>query len=233
MDFFTQRIISATAALGAFAAKLISPSDDPSVYIRSFGDAITETSRAVYLLNPVLGTMGQVVGGAISSLAGFMQALDGMVDRYSRFSPELAMAKAEADVTQILGDMRRAQEASPSLIRYVQQRSDMQQQFEEAKIKFMTKLMPVALGLMEIARALLPLVSTIVDNINPSEAIEKGLSPIKGLAESLVKKMFDDDVRDNANDALAAVRQGYVDPGSERERELLKKGTPFIKVPRV
>jgi hypothetical protein len=212
---FRDALIRGTEAVGGFAAKVVSPSADPAEFMQSIGSAVKGVSSALFYVSPLLGIFGSVVGTAIESVSGFMKALDGMVDRYGEYNPEIAMAQAQAEVRQIMGDLRRSKEAAPDLVKYVQQRSDMQQQFEDAKISMLSALMPIAKKLMEIGVSILPFIEVIVNVISEIAKVIPGMSED---IDAMRKKAEDDGMPDFKvdTDMTKLVKQGYVPPGQER-----------------
>ncbi len=182
----SEGIKKTAAAFGKFAVGLVSPDDNPASMVENIGGFVKGLGDAV----PILGTFVSVLGTAISTVGQFMRAMDGMVERYAAFSPELAQAQAMADIVQVMGDFRRAQEVTPELLQYLQTRTEMQQKFEDAKIRFIQKMMPTAIKVMEMTEKLLPLVEVIVDIIS---AILNLIPGVGDKVDEIRKKMDKDD----------------------------------------
>jgi hypothetical protein len=138
---------------GDFASLFASADASAAGSTAAFGEATKSASASMFLISPALSVLGSVAGEAASSLGKFMKAVDATADRYGDYSPVIAQAQAQSEIRQVLADMRRAQTAGPELARYIQARSDLQQQFEEAKIKILVKLLPIAENLMAIVGA--------------------------------------------------------------------------------
>jgi len=195
------------------AAGMMSPDQNPATYAASVGGSITAFSTMLAKVNPVLGGFGMALGGATEAASGMMQAMDGMVERYAKYNPELAQAKAQADVAQIFGDIRRSKEAAPTLIRYLQQRTEMQQRIEERKLAFMDRMMPTMMKLMELAEALAPMVEGIVGAIM---AVVNVLTSIGGSAQEVATNSREK--RDKEEPGMSPwelIEKGYRLPGGK------------------
>ncbi len=229
---FNQSLSRAATAVGNFVTSLVSPSNDPAVFVNAFGSAVQETGSLLAMANPVVGAFTVGIGAAVGVVGDLMQAFDGMVDRYAKYNPEIAVAKAEADVAQIMNDMRRAQQAGPSLIQYIQQRQDMQQKVEDMKIRIMQTVMPAVLHIMELIEKLMPLAETLVEIVTPIvDILVRIIELVAGIFASTKEKGKEESVID----INAIVKNAYVEPGSEKEKELRKRkdaSGEFFKVPR-
>ncbi len=87
--------------------------------------------------------MATVAGQVVASFGQVVQALDQTADRFTGFNAELTQAQAMADLREVLGDIRRAQDIGPDLARFVRARSDTQQQLEDTKIALLKEVVPV------------------------------------------------------------------------------------------
>jgi hypothetical protein len=157
-------------ALGTFATRLVSPDVDPAQAAGVVSDVANKFSDASLFLIPQFGLIGiglavftAGLGGATSALENFMTATEGMVERYSAFSPELAMTQAQTQMINILGDIQRAGQITPTLTQYLQVRTELQQQFENTKIRILEALMPIAIKLMHIVEFILPFIELMVN----------------------------------------------------------------------
>ncbi len=154
----------ATDALQSFATTLINPSDDPAESIKGMGDtakgvglALLGTGAALAFLAPPLGVavaatgaLGLAAGALTAAFAELMKAADGMVERYGEYSPEIAQAQAIAEITQVLGDLRRSRQVGPDLVRYIQARTELQQRFEDQKAQFMEQVLPLLTQVLDL-----------------------------------------------------------------------------------
>lgn len=208
---FRDVLVGAVRDVTKFGLSLVQPTNDPSQFVGAIGDAAKMVGDKLLYIVPPLGIFASVVGEAVSAVADFMKAMDGFVDRYAQFSPALMQAKVQSDVNQIVNDMRRAQELTPMLLGYINKRAEMQQKFEDAKIRFIEKMMPLALKGMEVAERLLPIVEVAV----------KVLLAIAKAVGSLLPPLTDirDDVREakpiEGLDLYKAVLEGFLSPDQQ------------------
>jgi hypothetical protein len=158
MGAFRDSMTGAVRAVGSFASAMASPEARPSQFIASAGEGIDQFSRGLFYVSPALSIMGSVAGEATKALGKFTAALDGMVERYGKLNPQIALAQAMGDVVHTLNDLRRGNELAPALTQYVAARTELQQKIEDAKVRFINRIMPVILKGMEVLERLLPAV---------------------------------------------------------------------------
>jgi hypothetical protein len=156
-------ITGTISKLGQFASTLVSPDANPQQFVALVGQGFTELGDKLFILNPLMGVFAHSLGAVTESLAQLMSAVDGMVSRYAEVSPGLALAEAQADLTQTLADFRRGQQVAPELVRYVQERTELQQKYEDAKARMLERLTPLIVAGMEHLAVLIPLVESLVD----------------------------------------------------------------------
>ncbi len=145
---FATSMISASAAPSKFIG-------DVSSSIRSFGDSMG-----------VFGALISNVGALGQTLGSVMGEVNQMADRYGAVNPQIAMAQSMADLRQTLGDFRRGQDAAPDLVNFINQQSQLQQKFEEVKIRALNKMMPAVLRGMELFEMkVLPTLETIFEGL--------------------------------------------------------------------
>lgn len=124
------------------------PADtNPATAISAMGEAASNAGEQFDsmfgIINPVIGKFTMVLGESAKTIGAIMVELDRNANRYGEYSPAIAQAQAQSEIKQVMGDLRRSQEAGPALAKYVQTQGDIQQHFEEIKIKIMTKLLVV------------------------------------------------------------------------------------------
>lgn len=170
------------AAAGKFAAAAADANTDPSRPIALLGEAASNAGEKIDQYVPIVGKMAIVAGEAGKALATLMQAVDKTAERYAEYNPQIAQAQATAEIRQALGDMRRSREAGPELARYVQNQADLQQRFEDIKIKLLTRILailnPVLQGIenaMSGAENIAGVIGTLTD---PMGAIAKAITEI-------------------------------------------------------
>jgi hypothetical protein len=183
-------LYSGITGVGRLGASAISANADPSQSLMALGGAAKSASDAIFILNPPLSILGNVAAATTQSLASLMQALDGVVDRYKGLSGPLATATTQSEITQALGDVRRAQEVGPQLAQYVNARSDLQQNVEDTKIKLLEHMVPLVTKLVENIDKLWPVIEFAVDtNVRVVEALVGPiLLAINGLAALMPEK---------------------------------------------
>jgi hypothetical protein len=86
--------------------------------------------------------------------------------QYEQFSAPLAQATALADVRQTLGDVRRAQEVGPSLARFVEAQSKLEQTVQDVGADIVRELGPTMVAILENTKELIttfgPAISSLV-----------------------------------------------------------------------
>ncbi len=187
----------ATQAVGNFSASLVSANPSPAAFTQGLGGFIQAVGAGI----PVIGGFIGAVGAAIDGVGQMMNQLDAMVDRYAGFSPALAQASAMADVAQVLGDFKRAQQVAPDLIKYLNERTAMQQQIEDQKIRFIHQIMPIQLKLMELTTKFLPYLEVI---LNVIVFLGKFIPPI-GSDVDAIKKALDEDIGKDFDSPVATI----------------------------
>lgn len=203
-DAVVGSIRSTISTMGDVMRGIASPNNDPSVPIGALGDAASKAGEKVSMFVPTVGFMGVAAGEAAKSLSSLMQALDQTANKYGEYSPEIAQAQAIAEVNTTLGDMRRAQEVGPELARYVQVQGELQNKFEDIKIKLLVKILPAVTRILEI----------IEMATSAGEGIEKAVSaltqPLSSLASAAAEMvgMQQDDRAPDISDPTDAILGG-------------------------
>lgn len=131
------------------ASRAISTTD-PAERLGQFGSAISSLGQKIGTAVPVVGAFVEGLGEGTKAVSALMAAVNQTVDKYSEYSPEIAQAQAMAEVQQTLGDMRRARQSGPELAKFVVAQADMQQKFEEAKLKILQAIMPTLINILEV-----------------------------------------------------------------------------------
>jgi hypothetical protein len=199
LSAYRAAVAGAIRGLGDFTTALVSPDTNPARFAEATGDALSKLGDNALLSWNVLGFFASTVGAATQALAGFMHALDGFAERYGAYSPQVATAQALADVTQTLGELRRAQEVGPALAQYVQASSSLQQKYEDAKANIMARMTPVIIAAMERLEQLLPLVEL---GINLLTIAAEHIPILSGKVEDIKRKIAEETNRglDQLND---------------------------------
>ena len=182
--------VGAVADVGMFAAEA---SADPSVPIAKFSESISKAGEEVNKYIPIVGYLITATGEAGKALAGLMQAIDKTAERYSEYSPEISQAQAIAEVRQTLGDLRRAQEIGLEMSRYIQAQADVQQRFEDIKIRLLTKVLPVVTRILEAIDSVMATGEGISETIG---SLLQPLAELSGFASMMVSMQQDDRLPD-------------------------------------
>lgn len=159
---------------GNTAAAFANPDPSAAGSIRAVGEASRATSEK-------LGLLGVAANQAILSFADLMTAIDGTVNRYAEFSPNVAQAQAMAEIRQTMGDMRRAQTIGPELANYVRMQGELQQKFEDIKIKVLLKILPIVIFIGNLVEQAVNTGSAI------APAVLALVSPLAATAEMLLR----------------------------------------------
>jgi len=125
-------------SIGNAGAAIANPDANPSRAVTEAGNAVAESFHGL------IGVSGELT----ASFGRIMQAVDATANRYAEFSPEISQAQAMVEVRHTMGEMRRAQEAGPELARYVQMQGELQQKFEDTKIKLLVQILPIVTAIM-------------------------------------------------------------------------------------
>jgi hypothetical protein len=126
-----------------------------------------------------------LVGSALAEVnrqfAGFVNALDQTASRLAAYSSELAVAQAQTEVAQTLGDVRRAQVLGSGLARFTEAQNNLSQAAQDALTELLRPLLPIATnilnGLTELIRVIpnipadvfnffVPALNALVDALN-------------------------------------------------------------------
>ena len=142
---------SATAMVGAAATAEVAGSAEAA-------------GGAVAAAVPLVG----VIIAAVAAFKLLIQSIDETSRKYSQYSPELAGAQAYAEITRTLGDFRRAQEVGPELSTYTRIQADLQNEYENVKIKLMMQILPMIEVIMKGTGSLLTLLNNLLPGINQS-----------------------------------------------------------------
>lgn len=146
---------------GSTLAGLVGPNSDPAHAIDSFGQGIKKAGDSVFLLAPGFSILESTVGETVSQFGRLLQAIDGSVAKYAEVNPIVAQATAMAELRQVLGDIRRGNEVGPELARYVSARADIQQKYEDVKVRILEQILPAVTGGVKLAEKLLPVVDIL------------------------------------------------------------------------
>jgi hypothetical protein len=176
-------IKSAIGAASTIANTIASADTDPSVPIAKLGETASAAGDKLSSVVPIVGVFFTAIGESTKALSTFMQAVDATAKRYGQYSPEISYAQAIAEVTQTLGDLRRAQELGPEMANYIRAQSELQQTMEDIKANLLVKLLPVVTKILQVVEGLMDGGGGIIEVIGELVA---PLSAISGTAAEML-----------------------------------------------
>lgn len=190
----TKAVIGGASGIANFAADA---NADPAAHIKSFGDATSKAGEQIAdKLSPALGWMTVAAGESAAALGSFMAAVNKTAERYGEFSAEISGAQAMAEITQTMGDMRRAQEIGPEIANFLMAQSDLQQKFEDAKIKILAKILPLATRGVELLELIMPSGNTVGAAIDGLSGALVGMigshlaAPLMGILKAMEEQRY-------------------------------------------
>jgi hypothetical protein len=96
-----------------------------------------------------LPVFGQTLGVAIGAVRAFSDGLSRTIDKMAQYSPDVAMAKAQSQVNEIMGDIRRSQKLGPELAQFAEARGRLGEKARDAMADILKRLLPLATKAME------------------------------------------------------------------------------------
>jgi hypothetical protein len=154
-------LVGAVTAAGAFTTKFAASETTVGQVAEMAGTGLRAFGDKLFYASPLLGTFTSVLGESINVLGQFTAVVDGFVDRYAQFSPGLALGTGQAELVQVMGDFRRAQQVTPELLRYLQTRTEVQQRYEDVKARLLQQMAPTATKLLESVDRMLPTLEVV------------------------------------------------------------------------
>lgn len=209
----TSAIKGAVSGVGRLVTGIASSDPDPAVAITGMGDAAEKAGEQ--MKGPLTFAMGYVAvagGEAAKALGGLMQAVDSTAKKYEEYSPTIARQEAIAEVKHTLGDLRRAQEGGLELARYVKVQADIQEKFEDIKIKLLTKILFVLNPMLEGADNLMAGANGIEAAI---KALLAPLAAIPGVGNRLAN-IWEDNAKPPVDDPTSVL---FRDQGVKSPRD--------------
>ena len=116
----------------------------------SVAGAAGAAAGAASAAGPIIAAVAIAIIALVRIAEKIVAAIDRAENRYAQYSPQIAQAQALAEVQTTLNDMRRAQEIAPEMVKYIQSRADLENKWEDIKVKILTKLMPIITAIMDV-----------------------------------------------------------------------------------
>ena len=135
--------------------------------------------EAAVSLGAKLGMLVPIVAASAVVFSALTSAVDASVNRYADVSPEIAQAQAMVEVRQVMNDIRRGQQYGEGLAKYVEAQGRMQEKFEEAKMKFLSKIAPILEAIFEFLGFAMEGIGAI------PEVLESVANPLSSIAGSI------------------------------------------------
>lgn len=125
--------------------------------------------------------VGEALAAFNNQLAAFANGLNQTAQRLAQYSPQLAVAQTNAQVAQILGDVRRAQTLGSGLARFTEAQSNLSQAAQDTLTELLRPLLPIVTNILnsltvavreipnlptDIYNAFVAAVNLIVDGLN-------------------------------------------------------------------
>ena len=128
--------------------------------IETISGHVKDAGRAT----PYVGVLAIGAGAAGEHLAGMARRLDEMADRYGEYSPEVARARAQAEVKQTMFELEQARKYGPQIAEWVTAQTDLSRSFEGAQAAGAVKAAPGLIPRMQdFAKALNELDEAVTD----------------------------------------------------------------------
>lgn len=156
---------SGIAAIAGAGARTIAAAMGPGDSGQIFG-AVQGVSSALAAVPGPVGMFASAITVATGAVHGLIDGVKGYADKLSPFSAQLSVAQAQAEMRSTLGDLRRGQQMGPDLAKFVEQQSKLDQSWEDVKMAFMKKVVPVLTKILEFLTTLLGAHQAAQDNLN-------------------------------------------------------------------
>lgn len=183
---------SLRGTLGAIGGPVVGAGLDLVSGVHKSAKDASEASAMGNSAGAAAAALGGVVAVAAAVVVGFKAltaAMDTAVERYGGYSYDVSSAQADVEMKKVMNDMRRAEEHGPELAKYVVAQGQMQEKWEEAKIKLLMDIAPALEVIMEVLGNVAEGLGTVVKLLNPVKAI--GLS-VSGLVQMKAEELLKD-----------------------------------------
>lgn len=206
---------AAPAATVAVAPAAASPAIGAGTAAVAGGAAAAGPGLAAGALAAVGGPVGLAVVAGLGVVAyGLKKVYDAankLSDRLAPYSPSLAVARAEADVRQTLGDMRRANYLGTDLARFTAAQSQFSQSGQDLLANILKPLVPLVTSILngltlitDILNVLVDMIKDVVGFVGEMVMMVPGVQElINGLGELIewVKKIYREYLRGKGSEA--------------------------------
>ena len=161
-----EAIASGIRGIGQMTADVIRPGQSAARTFQDMGSAADSAGDTMMHFIPAVGIATKALGAFGTAIGTVMESLDSAADLYGQYNPTIAQAQAVAEIRQVMGDLRRSREAGPELARYIENASELQQRFEDIKVKLMSRVLEVLNPILEAVEAMMPSGEVIAGSIS-------------------------------------------------------------------
>lgn len=203
-------VLAARNVPTAVTEATVPPEKGTTGAVQSLGESAVSLSSKMSSLVPVVGALAAAV---IVAGKAIIDIISNMEERYAPYSAQMSSAQAMAEVRREMNSIRRAQEMGPEMARYIEMKSNLQEKFEEVKIRIMMKILPIVTSIGSLIEALMPAAEDIADVIR---MLLNPLSIIAGAANEIAAMQRDDripEAADPTNILLGPVGGNGAGPG--------------------
>lgn len=148
--------------------------------------AVLDFGAAIAKSAPPLAMFTVGVTAAVVAVRSLINEIHKAEDQYSPYSPAIASAQAYEEVRRTMGDLRRAQEIGPEMAKYIRSRADLEQKYEDVKVKLLLKIMPTVTRAVEELEKFVSLIGPVMEMVET-------LSVLTKITDQIRKKLIDED----------------------------------------
>lgn len=107
---------------------------------------------------PYVTVFAVAIVAATTALKALVDVIHKAENQYANYSPQIAQAQAYEIIRQTQGDLRRAQEIAPEMAKYIKARADLEQRYEDAKVRILNQLLPLVTRLAVVTEQIIPVI---------------------------------------------------------------------------
>jgi hypothetical protein len=181
--------------------------------------ALTKTADAAAGALGKIPIVGQVAESAIKAITSTFTAANAVVDAFvergrqlSQFSPELAAAGAQAEITSILADIKEAQELGPELAQLTTAQAELSAQLREL-------LLPIKLVVVEALAGVLKLIEDFLPYLRASfDALKAGAADLLQVFKDALAREFQKAIGDLGK-IIPDMKKAFKDALDEHQKD--------------
>lgn len=126
---------------------------------------INSFSRQLTFATSQIPYVGEYLGLFTMALTGAIDGINDTADRFSRFSPDLAVTDANIRVERILRDIENAQRLGPQLAGFRQRQEEVRQRAEDLLLDILPQLIPLAERGLDYAETMVAMMESVNDRV--------------------------------------------------------------------